>query len=87
MLKNQLTIAIRNILRQKGYTFINIMGLCIGIACCVLILLYVQDEMTYDRYNEKADRIYRIMTYGLIGPSEFRGAVTPAPMGPAEQQR
>ena len=83
MLKNQLTIAIRNILRQKGYTFINIMGLCIGIACCVLILLYVQDEMTYDRYNEKADRIYRIMTYGLIGPSEFRGAVTPAPMGPA----
>jgi len=82
MLKNQLTIAIRNILRPKGYTFINIMGLSIGIACCVLILLYVQDEMTYDRYNEKADRIYRIMTYGLIGPSEFRGAVTPAPMGP-----
>ncbi len=80
MFKNQITIALRNLWRQKGYTFINISGLSIGIACCILILLYVGDEISYDRYNEKADRIYRIVLQGLIGPNEINVAVTPAPM-------
>ncbi len=83
MLKNQIIIAIRNLTRQKGYTFINICGLTIGITCCLLILLYVSDEMSYDRYHENVDNIYRIGTQGIIGPNEFKVAVTPAPMGPA----
>ena len=60
MWKNYLTIAVRNLIRQKGYSLINILGLAIGIACCLLILLYVQDELSYDRYNDNADRIYRL---------------------------
>jgi len=80
MFKNQIIIALRNLIRNKGYTFINISGLAIGIACCVLIMLYVLNELSYDRHYEKADRIYRVCTYGVIGPSEFKGTVSPAPM-------
>ena len=58
MLKNYLTVAVRNILRHKVYSCINIMGLAVGIACCILILLWVQDEMSYERFHENADDIY-----------------------------
>jgi putative ABC transport system permease protein len=60
MFLNYLKIAVRNLLKYKGYSFLNIAGLAIGIACCILMLLYVQDELGYDRYHENADRIYRI---------------------------
>jgi putative ABC transport system permease protein len=60
MLANYLKVALRNLLRHKGYSFINVFGLAIGMACCVLIMLYVQDELSYDRYHERADRIYRV---------------------------
>lgn len=60
MLKNYLKIAIRQLLRNKGYSIINILGLAVGLACCLLILLYVQDELNYDGFHEKADRIYRV---------------------------
>ena len=60
MLRNYLKIALRNMKRYKGYSFINICGLAIGMACCILILLYVTDELSYDNYHEKGDRIYRI---------------------------
>ncbi|MCD6065750.1 MAG: FtsX-like permease family protein [Bacteroidetes bacterium] len=63
MLKNYLKIAWRNLLKNRMFSFINIMGLAIGISCCVLIYLYVQNELSYDRYNEKADRIYRVTSY------------------------
>lgn len=58
MLKNYIKIALRNFLRHKGYTFINIAGLAIGIACCILIMLWVQDELSYDRFHENADDLY-----------------------------
>jgi putative ABC transport system permease protein len=61
MFNNYLKIALRNIFKYKGYSLINIVGLAIGMACCLLILLYVQDELSYDRYNENADRIYRVI--------------------------
>jgi putative ABC transport system permease protein len=61
MLHNYIKIALRNIFKHKGYSLINIIGLAVGLACCVLILLYVQDELSYDRYHEKADRIYRVI--------------------------
>lgn len=60
MLKNYLKIAIRNIQKHKGYSFINVFGLAVGICCCLLIFLYVKDELTYDRFHTNVDRIYRI---------------------------
>lgn len=60
MFKNYLKIALRNILRYRTYSFINIIGLAIGMACCILILLFVQDELGYDGYHANADHIYRL---------------------------
>ena len=60
MFKNYFKSALRNILKQKGFSFINITGLAIGMACCLLILMFVNDELSYDSYNEKAERIYRV---------------------------
>lgn len=61
MFNNYMKIALRNIFKHKGYSLINIIGLAIGMACCLLILLYVNDELSYDRYHENADRIYRVI--------------------------
>jgi putative ABC transport system permease protein len=60
MFKNYLITAFRNLKRYKGYSFINLMGLAIGISCCIFILIYVQDEFSYDRYTDNYDQIYRI---------------------------
>lgn len=61
MLRNYLTVAIRNLLRQRVYTLINVFGLSVGMTACVLIGLYVLDELRFDRHHEKADRIYRVI--------------------------
>jgi len=60
MIKNYLKVALRNILKHKGYAFINILGLAVGIAASVLIVLYLINEMSYDKFHQKADRTYRI---------------------------
>ncbi len=60
MFKNYLKTAIQNLKRYKGYSFINLMGLAIGISCCIIILIYMQDEFSYDRYTEDYEQIYRI---------------------------
>ena len=62
MLKNYIIIAVRNLLKHKAFSFINIAGLSIGISCCLLLALYVQDEMSYDKYHNKVDDVYRIIT-------------------------
>ena len=62
MLVNDLKIALRNVQRRRSYAFINIAGLAVGMACGLLILLYVQDERSYDRFHTHADRIYRLAT-------------------------
>ena len=80
MFKNYLNIAVRNLLRHKGYSFINITGLAIGIACCLLIVLYVQDELSYDRFHEKADRIYRVTLHGRLAGNDIHAATSSAPM-------
>jgi len=67
MLKNYLTIALRNLQRHKGYAFINVAGLAVGMACCLLILLFVRHEQSYDRFHENADRIYRVLREGSAG--------------------
>ena len=60
MFKNYFKTAWRNIRKNKLFSAINILGLSIGIATCFIIMLYVQDELSYDRFNEKADRTYRV---------------------------
>ena len=60
MFNNYLKVAFRNIKKHKGYSLINVSGLAIGIACCILILLWVQNELSYDRFHENSDRIYRV---------------------------
>ena len=82
MLRNYLTIAVRNLLRHKGYSAINVLGLAIGMASCVLILLYVQDELAYDQHHEKKDRIYRIAESATITGRSIEAAVTPPSWAP-----
>ena len=82
MLRNYLTVTLRNLLRQKGISAINVMGLAIGIASCVLIMLYVQDELSYDQHHEKKDRIYRmVVTQTAEGRTE-EWARTPSAWAP-----
>ena len=81
MLLNYLKIAWRNMKRNKAFTSINIIGLASGLACFILIALYVTNELSYDRYNDKADRIYRINSFIRFGGSDLKLAVTCDPMG------
>lgn len=76
MFRNYMKIALRNLVREKGYAFINIGGLTIGIASCILILIYITNELTYDRHNEKSDRIYRAGIEAVFGDSHFFSAYT-----------
>lgn len=62
MIQNYLKIALRNLLRNKVYSFINIAGLALGVACCLLLTLYIQDELSYDKHHKDLDNIYRINT-------------------------
>lgn len=83
MLRNYFKIALRNLSKHKFYSFINVAGLAVGLACCMIIALFVGDELSFDRYHEKKDRIYRITQHGNFNGSEFRFAVNPAPMAEA----
>jgi len=80
MIKNYLKVTARILRNQRSFSLINIMGLGIGMACCLLILLYVQDELSYDRYHEKAGRIYRFVYFSKMGDMtiEVAGASAPA---------
>src|SRR5574341_675946 len=84
MLKNYLKIALRNILKHKGYSAINLLGLAVGMASCILILLFVHDELSYDKYHENAGQIYRVTRewFNSDGTSSLHlGHVAP-PIGP-----
>jgi putative ABC transport system permease protein len=82
MLKNLLNYSLRSFKRQRSYIIINILGLSIGIACSLLIAIYVINEASYDRFNVKKDRIYRLVLNGKLSGQEFVGAYTCAPIGP-----
>ena len=81
MFKNYFKTAFRNLVKNKFYTSINIIGLAVGLATCLLILLYVLDELNYDRYNVNADRIYRVNNEVKFGGNYFDMAVAPALLG------
>lgn len=82
MIKNYFKIAFRNLWKNKGYSAINIFGLAIGLATCLLITLYVVNELSYDRFNEKADRIYRINSDLRFGGGDLHMTQTSDMMGP-----
>ena len=82
MLKNYLRIALRNLWRNKGFSAITILGLAIGMATCLLITLFVTDELSYDRFNKKADRVFRLDADFYVNGNAFRERFTPSHLGP-----
>ncbi len=83
MFKNYLKTAFRNLAKNKGFTFINVFGLALGLATCMLIVFYVFDELSFDRFNTKADRIYRVNNDIKFGGNTNSYAVSPAPLAAA----
>src|SRR5688500_13996912 len=83
MLRNYFKVAVRNILKYKFYSAINILGMTIGIAACLIIILYIADELSYDKFHTNADRIYQVGLHGKIGDQDLMVANTCPPMGPA----
>jgi len=82
MLKNYLKITYRKLIRKKTFAAINIIGLAVSLAATLMIFLYVQHELSYDQFNEKADRIYRVLQVGADG--EDYGS--PEPLAPTMKQ-
>lgn len=82
MFKNYLKTAFRNLAKNKGYSAINIFGLAAGLASCLLILIYVFDEFSYDHYNEKIEQIYRLDADIKFGGNQTITSLTPDPLGP-----
>jgi ABC-type antimicrobial peptide transport system permease subunit len=79
MLKNYLKIAVRNLLKHKGYSSINILGLAVGLASCLLITLWIIDELSYDTFHKKSNTLYHVIT-------PKGNASTPAPLGPVLEE-
>jgi putative ABC transport system permease protein len=82
MFKNYMRITFRNLKKHKFYSFINITGLAIGIACCIIIFLWVQNELGYDRFHENAEELYRIVQESPQGGRVLHISVTPSALGP-----
>ena len=88
MLKNHLVIALRHLFGNKGYFFINTLGLSTGIACSLLVFLFVRQEWTYDAFHEKADRLYRVVAAGVgFDENPYTSAATPLPLAAALKQQ
>ena len=82
MFKNYLITALRNLNKSKISSIINITGLSLGISCCLLILLYISDELSYDNYHEKGERIYRLQMFTKISNRGREIAITPPALAP-----
>ena len=83
MLKNYLTVALRSLRKQKLYGFVNVLGLAVGIACCLLVGLFVRSELSFDRFHANADRLYRAWVQEDYGPDEvFTNTITPYVLAP-----
>lgn len=86
MLKNHLKVSLRQLFRQKGYSFINVIGLAVGIAFCALVFFYVSDELQYDRFHAHADRIYRVNATSVNPEGDFYRTSIPGPAAPLLQE-
>jgi putative ABC transport system permease protein len=80
MFKNYLKTALRNLRKQKGYSLLNISGLALGMACCLLIVFYIQHELGCDRFHENSDRIFRVTMKGMLNGEPINAAVSPIPL-------
>ena len=80
MFKNYLKVALRNLWKNKAFSTINIVGLAAGLAVCLLIVLYVVAELSYDKYNVNADRIYRLDADIYFNNTQATFAVAPDPL-------
>jgi putative ABC transport system permease protein len=87
MIKNFFLIAFRSIARHKVFTLINITGLAVGLAASLLILLWIQDEMSYERFNVNAESIYRVEEDQFYSGERFHVTVTPHPSGPVWKEK
>ncbi len=87
MIKNFFRLALRNILKNKGFAFINIFGLAIGLAASLLILLWVQDELSYEKFNLNAENIYRVEEDQFYSGERYHVTVTPHPSGPVWKEK
>jgi putative ABC transport system permease protein len=83
MFTNSYKVTVRNFRRQKLYSTINLLGLAVGMACCILILSYVHFEISYDRFHDKADRIYRLTMDGNLANQPFNLASSNGAIGPS----
>ena len=83
MIRNYIKTAYRSLLKNKGFTVLNVLGLSLGLASCLLIIFYVVDELSYDRYNTKADRIYRVNEDLKLGENNVLYAVCMPPLAQA----
>ena len=86
MIKNYFNVAIRNISRQKFYSILNILGLAVGITCCLLIILYIQTELSYDKFYDNADRIYRLNNENNMGGKIDKYCNAPRPISPTMKE-
>ncbi len=87
MFKNYIKIALRNLVKSKATSFINIIGLAVGMACCLMIFLYVNHEFSYDTFHEDRERIFRVLTIDeALGVSSNLVGITLPPLGPAIQE-
>lgn len=82
MLRNHLKVALRHLLRHRGYTFINVAGLAVGVAAVLLITLFVRSEWSFDRFHGKQDRLYRAWLEEHYEGQVFKNTSTPIPLGP-----
>lgn len=82
MFKNLIKTAVRHILKHPGCSFLNVLGLTLGITSALFLLIYVADEVSYDRYHEKADRIYRVSSKITETDDQFTWFVAQIPFGP-----
>jgi len=87
MIKNYILAAIRNMMRNKLVTFLNIIGLTVGLACVILFFNWVMDEVSYDRFHENKDRIFNILTSYVQDEATGTMSVTPFPLAPTLEQR
>jgi putative ABC transport system permease protein len=86
MLQNYLKMALRIMLRQKAYSFINVIGLSVGIAATLLITIYVADEVSYDRFQKTPEQVYRVVFFGKLQGNEINAATCAAPVAEALQK-
>jgi putative ABC transport system permease protein len=87
MLNSYLRLNFRNILKHKGFAFINITGLAIGLAASLLIILWIQDELSYDKFNARAENIFRVEEDQFYSGERYHVTVTPHPSGPVWKEK